>query len=117
MDIAIGLWRHQGTQELGLLERFAQHVGAVTYGDVYSVQIQPTEEMLRQATQVHVNLDGLIETFEELPRIIQLGSLGIDYRPPTGGGNITNWEIWRIYQEPELLARTRFYLNGKALGA
>lgn len=120
MEIAIGLWRHQGTQELGLLERFAAHVGALTYGDVYSAESWPTEEMLstmlRQATRIHVNLDGLLETFEELPRIIERGSQGILSRP-NGQGNVTNWEIWRIHQEQELLDRTVFYLKGKVIGS
>jgi hypothetical protein len=119
MEIAIGLWRHQGTQETGQLERFAAHVGAKTYADVYAVDILPTEEMLermlRQATRIHVNLDGLATTGDDLASIIDLGSRGIDYTPPSGGGNFTNWEIWRIHQEQELLERTLFYLNGKVV--
>jgi hypothetical protein len=80
MEIAIGLWRHQGTQELGLLERFAEYVGALTYGDVDSAESWPTEEMLskmlRQATRIHVNLDGLVETFEEMPPYYRIGQFG-----------------------------------------
>lgn len=37
----------------------------------------------------------------------------MDFVPPDGGGNITNWEIWRIHQDANLLSRTHFYLNGK----
>jgi|GEM_PF-6115049 len=119
MELAIGLWRHQGTDELGLLERFARHVDALTYADVYSVETLPTErlleQMLKQATRIHINLDGMVETFADLPRIIELGSRGFDFKPPSGGGNITNWEIWRLHQNPELLAKTKFYLDGKEI--
>ena len=116
-DVAFGLWRHQETRAGGLLDRFANHVGARTYGQIYDPRIFPTEEMLenmmRGANRLHVNLDGMCKTIDDLPSIVDKGSRGMDYVPPGGGGNITNWEIWRIHQDPEILARTTFYIDGK----
>ncbi|WP_153559314.1 RHS repeat-associated core domain-containing protein [Roseimaritima sediminicola] len=116
-DVAFGLWRHQETRAGGLLDRFAEHVGARTYGQIYDPRIFPTEEMLenmmRGASRLHVNLDGMCKSIDELPSIVQRGSRGMDYVPPGGGGNITNWEIWRIHQGPEMLSRTIFYIDGK----
>ena len=115
--MAFGLWRHQGTGAGGLLDRFAGHVGAKTYGDLYGAGVFPSEAMLERmmygSRRLHVNLDGLVNSVDELPGIVQKGSKGMLHQPAPGVGNITNWEIWRIHQDPELLSKTIFYLNGK----
>lgn len=116
-DVAFGLWRHQGTRAGGLLDGFAGHVGAKTYGDLYGAGVFPTERMLERmmygSRRLHVNLDGLVKSVDELPGIVQKGSKGMLHQPSPGVGNVTNWEIWRIHQDPELLSKTIFYLNGK----
>lgn len=71
--------------------------------------------MIYKADRLHVNLDGLVKNIDELPGVVQKGSRGMSFRPPEGGGNITNWEIWRLHQDPDLLGRTTFYLNGKVV--
>jgi len=93
-EIAFELWRHQGTGSGGQLTRFAKRLGAKTYSDIYGAGVFPTEELLEKmmhgASRLHVNLDGLLKNVDELPDIIRMGSKDMNYRTPTGSGNITN---------------------------
>ena len=115
-DIAFGLSRHQETGARDLLSNFANNVGAKTYADFYDRRIFPTESMLEKlmygGDRLHVNLDGLLESPAQLPNVVQMGSRGLDFVPLEGGGNITNWEVWRLHQDPALLNKTTFYFDG-----
>jgi len=118
IDVALGLWEHQTKRTGGMLDRFAEHVSAKTYSHFYG-ESYPTEaaleKMMYHADRLHVNLDGVVMSVEDIPSIVEAGARGLSYRPKSGGGNITNWEIWRLHQDPELLKKTIFYLNGKAV--
>lgn len=71
--------------------------------------------MMYSGRRLHINLDGLVKSVDELPDIVRKGSKGMDCQPSFGVGNIINWEIWRIHQDPELLEKAVFYLNGKVV--
>ena len=38
--------------------------------------------------------------------LVEIGSMGL------GQGNVTNWELYMIVNDPGLLSKTTFYLNG-----
>jgi len=122
--MAIGLARHQRSGFPTLLENFAQHVDAKTYADIYGNWWPGTMERLEanmframnEARYLKVNLDGLIENIDEFPIILQKGSRGIEPVEIIRGverGNITNWEIWKIYTTECLKEKTFFYFNGR----
>jgi len=122
-DLAIGLARHQRTGSLTSLENFAQHVGAKTYGDIYGNWWPGTIEKLEvnilramtDARYLRVNLDGLIKEIDQFPSILQKGERGIEPVEVLRGvemGNITNWEIWKIYMTEMLKEKAVFYFNG-----
>ncbi|KHD09122.1 hypothetical protein PN36_22930 [Candidatus Thiomargarita nelsonii] len=85
-DMAIGLARHQRSGSPALLENFAQHVYAKTYADIYGNWWPGTMERLKanlframnDARYLKVNLDGLIESLDEFPILLQKGSRGIE---------------------------------------
>ncbi len=94
-DLAIGLARHQLTGSPTLLENFARHVDAKTYGDIYGNY-------------------GLISNLDEFPNLLQKGSRGIEPVDVLRGverGNITNWEVWKI--DTSFKEKAFFYFNGK----
>jgi hypothetical protein len=123
-DMAIGLARHQRTGSPTQLENFARHVNAKTYGDIYGNWWPGTIEKLEtnlyramnEARYLKINLDGLIKALDEFPSLLQKGSRGIEAVEVIRGverGNITNWEVWKIYTTESLKVKAIFYLNGK----
>ena len=121
-DLAIGLARHQLTGSPTLLENFARHVDAKTYGDIYGNWWPGTMEKLKvnilramsNARYLKINLDGLISNLDEFPNLLQKGSRGIEPVDVLRGverGNITNWEVWKI--DTSFKEKAFFYFNGK----
>jgi len=121
-DMAIGLARHQLTGSPTLLEKFARHVDAKTYGDIYGNWWPGTIEKLERnilsamtdARYLQVNLDGLIDNIGEFPNLLEKGMRGIEPVEVVRGverGNITNWEVWKIYIS--FKEKAFFYLNGR----
>jgi YD repeat-containing protein len=126
-DFAVGLARHQVTGDATLLNNFADRVGAKTYADVYgSWGFRDIPDLanksltaMENAERLHINLDGVVNSPEELPTIVQRGSRGIGVQDllPDGrvSGNVTNWEIFKIETTPTLKAKATYYWNGKPL--
>jgi len=125
-DMAIGLARHQRTGSPTQLENFALHVNAKTYGDIYGNWWPGTMERLEtnmylamnEARYLKINLDGLIKEVDKFPSLLQKGSRGIEPVEVIRGverGNITNWEVWKIYTTESLKAKAIFYFNGKPI--
>jgi hypothetical protein len=109
-----------------MLENFARNVNAHTFKDIYGSWLNwrdfadlagKIEGALNGARTIRVNLDGLVQSVDDLPRIIELGARGIHFEGVTATGtrmgNITNWEVFTIYTNPALRERAVFYLNGQ----
>lgn len=68
------------------------------------------------AKSIRINLDGMVKSAKDLPDIVNRGKRGIAFQEcgPDGIiGNITNREIATIFDNPELLKKATFYLDGK----
>lgn len=95
--IAFGVREH--------LDKFTARVEATNYkqwgpGDFQS---QFLEKIASPSTRIHFNLDGITNVM----KAVQQGSRGYQ-----NAGSVTNWELYQIYSQPEVLQRTTFYLNG-----
>jgi len=123
-DMAIGLARHHLTGSPTQLENFAKHVNAKTYGDIYRNWWPGTMERLEanilramnNAKYLKINLDGLIKAVNEFPSLLQKGSRGIEPVEVIRGverGNITNWEVWKIYTTFSLKPKAVYYFNSR----
>jgi len=96
-NIALGLGKH--------LETFSAKVGGSTWQQwgAENFQTQFLEKINNAATKIHFNLDGI----SNVNTAIQQGARGFQ-----NAGSVTNWELYQIYSNPEVLQRTTFYLNG-----
>ena len=128
-NLALGLTNPPGKK--GALFAFAQPRGLMCYFvsqdtklSMYSSPAPGSTEQLQQnirfaiqnAKQLHVNLDGIVTSVEQLPNIARLGRRGANASNTLNGvfsGNVTNWEISIILNNPEFRKKTTFYLNGQ----
>ncbi|MCB0084913.1 MAG: hypothetical protein KDE47_28430 [Caldilineaceae bacterium] len=111
--VAFGLTKHPAHGYRHLLGRFAHHVNAVTYWDLYDDTFDaPTMAerilcMMVDARCIHFNLDGMVTDETTLADLYERGSVG------AGEGNWTNWEFYIIVSNEILFNKTVFYLGGK----
>uniref|UniRef100_UPI001C6115EC hypothetical protein n=1 Tax=Methylibium rhizosphaerae TaxID=2570323 RepID=UPI001C6115EC len=69
-----------------------------------------------RARSISVNLDGLVQSVDEFPTILERGARGIEPAAVRNGlerGNTTNWEVWKVYNSSTLRPKATFYLNGQ----
>lgn len=111
-DLALGLARHGATGSAALLTRFARKVDARTYGDIYGGWSFDSFEQLesnilsamRSSSRIHFNLDQMnLRAFQEFAG-----------NPRLADDNITNWELFQVLNDPDLLKKTIFYGAGGA---
>ena len=113
--------RRDGPLALGLsprgngLSHFAKQVGATTYWEIFPsrVPVLPPHmiatrlnSLLESAESLHFNLTGMIGGGRTLEQALESGAQGLRE------GNWTNWELYQVLGNPNLLRKTRFYLDG-----
>jgi len=114
-DLALGLSRHPNHGYGGLVGKFAEHVHAKTYWDLFDNTTNMREmgenllKGLENADHIHFNLDGMLPKGVSLQDIDRWGAAGI------GEGNVTNWEFHQIVSDSGLRSKTTFYLDGKPI--
>ena len=99
---AVGLWRHPGSSESGLLKRFAERTGALTYADVVGHSFPVESAMLdalSNADAIKFNLEGF-----DLAKYKEFAT-----NPSFKEQNYTNWELHNILTDQTLLNKTTFY--------
>ncbi|MFN9474020.1 hypothetical protein [Acidovorax sp.] len=70
---------------------------------------------MEHASEINVNLDGVLRSLDELPQVLKLGEKGIGHRRELEGvpvGNVTNWEIWKIMKNESYRMKSNFFFNG-----
>ena len=65
-----------------------------------------TRDILDSAVSIHFSLNGMLGGGRTLEQAVERGGRGI------GKGTVTNWELYHIVNNPELMHKTTFYLNG-----
>jgi hypothetical protein len=114
--LAFGLSQHPAHGYDGLLARFADHVGAQTYWDVYEdipdaqIMAERLVGLMNDANSIHFNLDGMLTNGDTISDLLVKGAMG------AGEGNWTNWEFYVIATNAPFLEKTVFYLNGIPTG-
>jgi RHS repeat-associated protein len=114
--LAIGL---NGAREhrAGLLRRFADKIGAITYWDIYGEgvgtfkTVAPRILAEMKARPIAVNLSGLEEIASDSIDDIVAGLRSIYAQKKDM--SITQWEIKTILSNDSLLNKTSFYMNGE----
>jgi hypothetical protein len=112
-SLALGLSSHPNHGYNGLVGKFADHVNANTYWDLFENTTDMRQmgnnllQGMRGAEHIHFNLDGLIRPGFTINDVRRFGSEGI------GHGNVTAWELDQVLKNPAFSSKATFYLNGK----
>ncbi len=98
-DVALGVREH--------LDDFAESVSASTWKKWAAVDFegQFLGKVRSSSTKIHFNLDGIDNPWSA----IQQGSRGYLQ------GGYTNWELFQIYSDPNIMSRTIFYSGGSVV--
>lgn len=107
-DLALGLGQ-TATHARGLVQRFANYVGAKTYWDFFSNNANVYDRvasLMGQAKSLRFNLDGLLEGGRGFPQTLrEVFEFGAD------GAGVTNWEFYQAVTN--YMSKTTFYAAGK----
>lgn len=72
--------------------------------------------LMDRSRSIRFNLNGVVNSLEEIPVVARLGEQGIGSRVNYRGleiGNHTNWELNQIIGNDQLFNKTKFFLNGQ----
>ncbi|MCU7929032.1 MAG: hypothetical protein KZQ97_21730, partial [Candidatus Thiodiazotropha sp. (ex Dulcina madagascariensis)] len=127
-DLGLGLTRSDGQWAL---RDFARNQDARIYFshgaddiNMFNSAIPATDKILasnieflmQRSNNIRFNLNGVVNSVDDVPSVVELGSQGIGARIMHRGqeiGNHTNWELYKIMNNDSYLGKTSFYLNGQ----
>lgn len=99
------------SESLGVSEHltdFSKLTGASTWETWGALDFpyQFTDKISDPSTIIHFNLDGIPDVW----RAVTDGSKGFNKAE-----HVTSWELYEIYSNPDVLKRTKFYLEGELI--
>ena len=71
---------------------------------------------MQRSNNISFNLNGIVNSIDDIPSVVELGSQGLGARIMHRGqeiGNHTNWELYSIMNNDSYFGKTSFYLNGQ----